>query len=238
MGGIEELDTLLKILELALTKDSLTNWEKMAVQTWIGNITVNITTYNFKDIIAPSVSPDIALEKYNSCCKIIRTHYQKGNVALLYLATLMYITGRYHSCLECIKECITRNDNLFLSVFHVLVCLQLTELRLELEFPNQRTALRIHPMLYSLMLTFLCHYHLGDVNETEMKFQDIRKYRTGNSGDFEMSCQVLGICAEIIGKYDEAYQSYVLAYKSPRKFLNGNASLLRVLCLIYKLLLK
>jgi hypothetical protein len=63
------------------------------------------------------------------------------------------------------------------------------------------------------MLTFLCHYHLGDVNETEMKFQDIRKYRTGNSGDFEMSCQVLGICAEIIEKYDEAYQSYVRAYK-------------------------
>jgi hypothetical protein len=35
-------------------------------------------------------------------------------------------------------------------------------------------------------------------------------------------------------KYDEAYQSYVRGYNSPRGLLNDNASLTRVLCLIYK----
>jgi len=52
----------------------------------------------------------------------------------------------------------------------------------------------------------------------------------------EISWQVLGICAEIIGKYDEAYQSYVRAYKLPSVRLHVNAPLLRLLCLIYKLL--
>jgi hypothetical protein len=92
------------------------------------------------------------------------------------------------------------------------------------------------------MLSVLCHYHLGHVDETERKFKLLRENRSDmqindNLSFQEFSWQILGICAEIIGKYDEAYQSCVQAYKSPRFCLDDNAPLLRC-CLIYKLLHK
>jgi hypothetical protein len=64
-SSIADLHTLLRTLELIRTKDSLTDLEKIAVQTWISEVTIYITTHNFKDIIAPNVSPDTVLEKYN-----------------------------------------------------------------------------------------------------------------------------------------------------------------------------
>jgi hypothetical protein len=44
------------------------------------------------------------------------THDHKGSVAPLYLATLMYITGRYQSCLDVIIECNKRVKEGFLQV--------------------------------------------------------------------------------------------------------------------------
>jgi hypothetical protein len=239
LGYITDLDTLLQTLELMLTKDSLTDLEKRAVQTWINSVAIRISTHNFKDIIAPNVSPDIELEKYKSCCNILRIHDEKGSVAPLYLATLMYITGRYLSCLDVIMECFTRLKDGFADVMDVSASLQLTELRLELELSFlmsgigiERAFLNIKQIEYVSMLSVLCHYHLGDVDGTEIEFQ---RLRTQNVTFGEISWQVLGICAEIIGKYDEAYQSYVRAYMSPRVYLNDDAPLLRVLCLIYNL---
>ena len=237
LSYITDLDTLLQTLELMLTKDSLTDLEKRAVQTWINSVTIRISTHNFKDIIAPNVSPDIKLEKYNSCCNILRTHDEKGSVVPLHLATLMYITGRYRLCLDFIMECFTRLKDGFGEVMHVSVNLQLTELRLELELSFlmgeisiERAFLNITQIVYASMLSILCHYHLGDVVATEIEFQ---RLRAQNATFGEMYWQVLGICAEIIGKYDEAYQSYVRAYMSPRDCLHDNAPLLRILCLIY-----
>ena len=242
LGYITELDTLLQTLKLMLTKGSLTDLEKRAVHTWINSVTIRISTHNFKDIIAPNVSPDIEFEKYKSCCNILRTHDEKGSAAPLHLATLMYITGRYLSCLDVITECFTERKDRFADVMHVSVSFQLTELRLELELSFfireigiERTFLQIHQIVYASMLSVLCHYHLGDVDGTEFEFQRLLTQPV-TFGD--ISWQVLGICAEIIGKYDEAYQSYVRAYRSPRNSLNGNAPLLRVLCLIYKRLPK
>jgi hypothetical protein len=248
LWSIVGLDTLLKTFELMLTKDSLTDLEKRAVQTWISEVTVHTTIHNFEDIIAPNVSPDIVLEKYNSCCNIFRTHDHKESVAPLYLATLMYITGRYHSCLDVFIGCIERIKGGFLNVMYVSVFLQLTELRLELELGlyidilgSEHAFYQIDSVVYASMLLILCHYHLGDVEGTEIEFQCLRGIRSGMSYTKtlhfeEMSWQVLGICAEIIGKYDEAYQSDVRAYKSPRVSLDDKAPLPRVLCLIYKLL--
>ena len=236
---IKDLNTLLQTLELMLTKDSLTDLEKRAVQTWINSATIRISTHNFKDIIAPNVSPDIVLEKYKSCYNIFRNHDEKGSVAPLYLATLMYITGRYLSCLGVIMECFTRRKDGFADTMSVSVSLQLTELRLELELSLcmggigiERTLFPIDQIVYVSMLSVLCHFHLGDVDGTEYEFQLLREQ---NVTFGEISWQVLGICAEIIGKYDEAYQSYVQAYMSPRDYLKGNAPLLRVLCPIYNL---
>jgi hypothetical protein len=131
--SIADLSALLRTLELILTKDSLTDVEKIAVQTWINKVVVHITMCNYKDIIAPNISADIALEKYNSCCNIFRTHDHKGSVAPLYMATLMYITGRYHPCLNVMIEYNKRLKNGILLCVSVSVNLQLTELRLELE---------------------------------------------------------------------------------------------------------
>ena len=249
-SSIAYLNTLLRTLELILIKESLNDLEEITVQTWISKVTVCITTRNFKDIIAPDVSPDIVLEKYNSCCNIFRTHDHKGSVAPLYLATLMYITGRYHSCLDVTIECIKRLKEGFLQMVCVSVNIQLTELRLELELTLYRnivgiegTYLIIDSSVYISMLSVLSHFHLGDVVGTEIQFQLLRKICSEMSyikqiTVQEIDWQILGICAEIIGKYDEAYQSYVRAYKSPRFLLHDNAPLLRALSLIYKLLSK
>ena len=118
---IADLNALLRKLELILTKDSLTNLEKIAEQTWISEVTVYITMHNFKDITTPNIYPDIVLEKYNSCCNIFRTHDQKGSVASLYMATLMYITGRYDSCLDVIIECNKRLKEGFVHVVYISV---------------------------------------------------------------------------------------------------------------------
>ena len=93
------------------------------------------------------------------------------------------------------------------------------------------------------MLSVLCRHHMGNVLGRELEFKFLRENRSNmqindNLSFQELSWQILGICAEIIGKYDEAYQSYVQAYKSPRFCLDDNAPLLRVLCLIYKRLHK
>ena len=249
-NSITDLRKLLRTLELILTKDSLTDLEVRAVQTWISKVTVYITIHNFKDIIAPNVSPDTVLEKYNSCYNIFRTHDHKGSATPLYLATLMYITGRYHSCLEVIIEYNKRPTKGLENYFYLSVNLELTEIRLELEstlamtmFDMELVCLHVDASLYASMLSVLCHYHLSDVEGTEIEFQLLHEIRS------DMSCvnkiylerihwQILGICAEIIGKYDEAYKSYVRAYKSLRFLLHDNAPLLRVLCLIYKRLPK
>jgi hypothetical protein len=250
MCSIENLNKLLNTLELILTNDSLADLEKKAIQTWISKVIVYITAHDFRNIIAPSVSPDIKLEKYNSCCKIFRTHDHTGSGAPLYLATLMYITGRYNSCLNAIIYCIKRLKEGYLQMMYVSVNLQLTELRLELESTYQmdlgginRHSLLIDPNVYVSMLSVLCHYHLDDVVRTENKFQLLREFRSDirkKDGIIleEMFWQILGICAEIIGKYDEAYQSYVRAYTSTRYCLHNRAPLLQVLCQIYKLLHK
>jgi hypothetical protein len=134
----------------------------------------------------------------------------------------------------------------FVSRVHVTLNLQLTELRLELELtfyrnlvPSLGYCLSIDPILYVSMLSFLCSYHLDDVEKTAITFKLLREMRSDmeymkHVSNQDMYWQILGICAEIIGKYDEAYQSYVEAYKSPRIHLVDNAPLLRVLCLIYK----
>jgi hypothetical protein len=160
----------------------------------------------------------------------------------------MYITGRYKSCLDVIIESNKRLKEGSLQVVYVSVNLQLTVLRLELEstlhidlLGIEWAFLHIDPSLYISMLSVLCHYHLGDVVGTEIEFQLLCEIRMSYQEILcfqEISWQILGICAEIIGKYDGAYQSYVRAYKSRRFFLHGNAPLLRILCLIYKLLQK
>jgi hypothetical protein len=136
----------------------------------------------------------------------------------------------------------------FVPMVYVTLNLQLTELRLELELalyrnlvPSTGYFLWIHPILYVSMLSVLCNYHLDDVEKTAITFKLLREMRSDmeymkHVSNQEMYWQILGICAEIIGKYDEAYQSYVRAYKSPRFLLHDHAPLLRVLCLIYKLL--
>jgi hypothetical protein len=245
-SSIADLHTLLRTLELIRTKDSLTDLEKIAVQTWISEVTIYITTHNFKDIIAPNVSPDTVLEKYNLCCNIFRTHDHKGSVAPLYLATLMYITGRYQSCLDVIIECNKRVKEVFLQVVYVSVNLQLTVLRLELELQigllgMEWAFLHIDPSLYVSMLSVLCHYHLGDVVGANTEFQQIRELRIPNRKLLslkEITFQIVGICCEIIGRNEGAYTVYVEAYNSPRVSLHGNAPLLRILCLIFKLLQK
>ena len=184
-SSIADLSTLLRTLELILTKDSLTDLKKIAIQTWISEDTVHVTTYNFKDIIAPNVSPDIELEKYNSCCNIFRIHDHKGSLVPLYLATLMYITGRYHSCLYVIMECNKRLKEGFLQVMYVSENLQLTELRLELQSRLSRNIvgielvyLHIDASIYVSMLSVLCHYHVRDVKGTEKAFRLLRKIRS------------------------------------------------------------
>ena len=245
-SSIADFNTLLRTLDLILTKDSLTHLEKIAVQTWISEVAIYITTHNFKDIIAPNVSPDTVLKKYNLCCNIFHTLDHKGSVAPLYLATLMYITGRYQSCLHVITECNKRLKEGFLQVVYVSVNLQLTILRLELELQIdllsiERAFLHIDPRLYVSMLSVLCHHNLGDVVRARTEFQRISELRMPYRKLLylqEISFQVLGICCEIIGKYEGAYISYVEAYNSPRVSLHGNAPLLRILCLIFKLLQK
>jgi hypothetical protein len=248
--SIEGLCTLLKTLVLILTNDSLTDLEKKAIQTWISTAIDWLAAHDFRNIIAPNVSPDIKLEKYHSCCKIFRTHDHKGSDAPLYLATLMYITGRYNSCLNALIYCIKRLNEGYIQMMYVSEILQLTELRIELESPYEMhscgfpwTCLLIEPNLYVSMLSVLCHYHLGDVVGTDTQFKLLREICSDmQKMDYlnfqEISWQILGICAEIIGEYNEAYQSYVQAYKSPRCILDDHAPLLRVLCLIYKLLHK
>ena len=250
MCSIGNENILLNKLELILTNDSLTDFEKKAIQTWISKVIVYITAHDFRNIIAPNVSPDIKLEKYHSCCNIFRTRDHTGSAAPLYLATLMYITGRYDSCLNVLLDCSKRLTEGYLQSMHVSVNLPLTELRLELESLYQRntggdkrTSLLIDPHLYISMLLVLCRHHLGHVVGRELEFKFLRENRSDmqindNLSFQELSWQILGICAEIIGKYDEAYQSYVQAYKSPRFCLDDNAPLLRVLCLIYKRLHK
>ena len=245
---IADLHTLLRTLKFIRTKDSLTDLEKIAIQTWISEVTIYITTHNFKDIIAPNVSPDTMLEKYNLCCNIFRTHDHKGSVAPLYLATLMYITGRYQSCLDVIIECNKRVKEGFLQVVYVSVNLQLTVLRLELELTLhidllgiEWAFLHIDPSLYVSMLSVLCHYHLGDVVGANTEFQRIRELRMPYRKLLslkEITFQILGICCEIIGRNEGAYTAYVEAYTSQRVSLHGNVPLLRILCLIFKLLQK
>ena len=245
-SSIADLHTLLRTLELIRTKDSLTDLEKIAVQTWISEVTIYITTHNFKDIIAPNVSPDTVLEKYNLCCNIFRTHDHKGSVAPLYLATLMYITGRYQSCFDVIIECNKRVKEGFLQVVYVSVNLQLTVLRLELELQidlhgMEWAFLHIHPSLYVSMLSVLCHYHLGDVVGANTEFQRIRELRMPYRKLLflkEITWQIVGICCEMIGRNEGAYAAYVEAYTWPRVSLHGNVPLLRILCLIFKLLQK
>jgi hypothetical protein len=60
------------------------------------------------------------------------------------------------------------------------------------------------------MLSVLCHYYLGHVDETERKLKLLRENRSDmqindNLSFQELSWQILGICAEIIGKLYEHF---------------------------------
>ena len=91
------------------------------------------------------------------------------------------------------------------------------------------------------MLSVLCHHHLKDPSGAETEFQLLQEIHkevdyTHVLSFQEISWEIVGICAETIGNYSQAYQSYVRALKSPRFFLTDKAPLVRILCLIYKLL--
>ena len=238
----------LKQLSCALKEfqedDSLSELEQTVVKAWISAATVYLTAHNFKELTAP----DVDEVKFAKSLKILRACDHKGSVALLYLATLLYVTKRYESCLEVIRDSNERINDGFLQVVHISVNLQLVEMGLELEsnfirnqLSVQDSFLHIYPRLYASMLSVLCHHHLKDTLGAETEFQLLQEIHT--EVDYthvlsfqEISWEIVGICGEIIGNYSQAYQSYVRALKSPRFFLTDKAPLVRILCLIYKLL--
>jgi hypothetical protein len=118
---------------------------------------------------------------------IFRTHDHKGSVAPLYLATLMYITGRYQSCLDVIIECNKRVTEGFLQVVYVSVNLQLTVLRLELE-------LQIH----CIRRYVWCYYIL----------EVVCSYINGNFTDPCLYCYLLQISKGILGPNQLQYRIY------------------------------
>jgi hypothetical protein len=72
MCSIGNENILLNKLEFILTNDSLTDFEKKAIQTWINKVIVYITAHDFRDIIAPNLSDNIDIYKCGSMRREVR----------------------------------------------------------------------------------------------------------------------------------------------------------------------
>ncbi|VDI62177.1 Hypothetical predicted protein [Mytilus galloprovincialis] len=82
---------------------------------------------------------------------------------------------------------------------------------LQLEVENHK--IDIPPVFMSYCLRFLCYHHLGDISNRRQALRDL--YLTVNNGQFitptshSDSLTILGVCNEISGYKDAAYDCYV-----------------------------
>lgn len=244
--NLKTLQALLSTLISVQCYKKLSTLTQTAIKTWISETKVYIASHEFKKI-TEEMEQLKTTEVLNTCTEIFRNNDHPGSVALLYLATAMYITGRYNDCLEVIIENNKRLKENYLQVIYFSNILQLQELRLELETTIKRTMLgsdgtylHLDPSVYACMLSVLCYHHLGCTSDSESEYQLLQEicsdipYMKVLSFQ-EISWQILGICAETLGKFEEAYHYYLKALKSKRMLLTDASCILRILCLLRKL---
>lgn len=243
----EDLQNLLNVLQSVKEKETFSLLKYTAVKAWISEVIVYINSHKFKELKNTELGTAKSCDIFKTCSDVFLIHDHPGSVSLLYLATMMYITGQYKSCLEVIIKSNKRLKEGYLQVIFFSTILQIQELRLELETTFMKeslgidgTYLYIDPSLYASMLSVLCHYRLRDTVGTDIEFQLLQEIRSDMPflkvlSFQEISWQIVGICAEIIGYYDEAYSCYLKAYKSPRFFLTDRSIVIRIICLIQKL---
>ncbi|VDI28087.1 Hypothetical predicted protein [Mytilus galloprovincialis] len=86
-----------------------------------------------------------------------------------------------------------------------------TELQLEVEDHNMSVA----PTVMSQCLNFLCYHHLGDISNRQQALRDlylsVKDLYFMRSNTLSISIIILGVCFEISGDKDTAYQCYDVA---------------------------
>lgn len=103
------------------------------MKAWISEVIVYINSHKFKELKNTELGTAKSCDISKTCSDVFLIHDHPGSVALLYLATMMYITGQYKSCLEVIIKSNKRLKEGYLQVIFFSTILQIQELRLELE---------------------------------------------------------------------------------------------------------
>ena len=115
------------------------------------------------------------------------------------------------------------------------------ELTLEHQAPASQPTdvIVVPPLVFTNFLCFLSYHHMGTIREAQSMLQELSilvQYDDGSHIEIHrkpISWQILGICQEMSGDYQGAYQSFCNAMK--QKFSDvKSASSMRISCLIYK----
>ncbi|XP_052085883.1 uncharacterized protein LOC127723344 [Mytilus californianus] len=127
-----------------------------------------------------------------------------------------YCEGHKHSYRNHVHSAMTLNERMRIATIHGVNYTQHSSLipgELQLEVNDQ--TMTISPILMSHCLRFLCFHHLGDIFNRQQALHDL--YLTVMNGNFvsfdnlSVSITILGVCYELSGDKDTAYQCFNLA---------------------------
>ncbi|XP_071138543.1 uncharacterized protein [Mytilus edulis] len=112
-----------------------------------------------------------------------------------------------------VHSSITLNERMKMAIIrYVRYCKNSSLIPKELQLEVEKYRIDIPPVIMSYCLRFLCYHHLGDIFNRQQSLRDLfstvkRKYLIKIS-DLSNSITILGVCYEISGAKDRAYQCY------------------------------
>ncbi|XP_063408324.1 uncharacterized protein LOC134691692 [Mytilus trossulus] len=117
-----------------------------------------------------------------------------------------------------IHSSMTLNDRMRMAIIrNVRFCKDSSLIPGELRLEVERTMIKIPPVVMLHCLRFLCYHHLGDIINREKSLRDLYttvKYKyLIQSAHLSDSIIIVGVCYEISGDKDTAYQCYEEALK-------------------------
>ncbi|VDI76260.1 Hypothetical predicted protein [Mytilus galloprovincialis] len=112
-----------------------------------------------------------------------------------------------------VHSSITLNKRMKMAIIrNVRYCKNSSLIPKELQLEDEKDRIDIPPVIMSYCLRFLCYHHLGDIFNRQQSLRDLfstvkRKYLIETS-ELSDSITILGVCYEISGDKDRAYQCY------------------------------
>ncbi|CAC5356548.1 unnamed protein product [Mytilus coruscus] len=180
-------------LQTGLKTDTVTGWLLYASYYYVTgqfNITIRLT-----DCVLSKCSPD-----------------------MFFIDCYLFHQKRINNYRRTVHSTMTLNERIAIATTqHIEYVMHLSLIPEELRMEVENTPICIQPVVVSHCLKFLCYNHLGDFSNRRKSLRDLLSTVTASyvTNTVSNSLTILGVCYDISGDKDRAYQCYDEALQCP-----------------------